>query len=332
MTQLVGTCRAHANIALIKYWGKEDEELFIPMNSSLSLTLAALYTDTRVSFDSALTEDHFYLDGVKQGAEEVLKLTQFLDLFRQKAGSTAKACVESYNHVPTAAGLASSASAYAALAGACRDALALDLSDSELSTFARRGSGSATRSIFGGFVKWEKGQDHSSSRAYPLPVPASNYSMVIALVNAGKKAMSSRAGMAHTRKTSPYYTLWPRTAEKQCQDLERALAAEDFMRVGEIMESNAMRMHATMLASDPVLSYFQPGTMEVIQAVQKMRAAGISAYYTMDAGPNVKILCQKKDQGKVVSSLKDFLAPERIIPTEAGPGIHSLEAWPYEKH
>ena len=148
------TARAHTNIALVKYWGKADEELIIPQNNSLSLTLDHFYTDTTVQFDPTLTADQFTLNGQ---AQETTKITKFLDIIRQMAASQLFARVESTNHVPTMAGLASSASAYAALALAGSKALGLDLNSKDLSRLARRGSGSACRSIYGGFVEWKKG-------------------------------------------------------------------------------------------------------------------------------------------------------------------------------
>ena len=159
------TARAHTNIALVKYWGKEDEELIIPQNNSLSLTLDHFYTDTTVQFDPDLTADQFTLNGQ---AQETTKITKFLDIIRQMASSQLFARVESTNHVPTMAGLASSASAYAALALAGSKALGLDLSSKDLSRLARRGSGSACRSIYGGFVEWQKGDSDQTSYAVPL--------------------------------------------------------------------------------------------------------------------------------------------------------------------
>ena len=168
MTKAVGIARAHTNIALIKYWGKRDKDLFLPMNSSLSLTLEAFYTDTKVTFDENLTEDSFLLNGKEQSEKEIAKISRFLDLFCEYIGKRPFARVESLNFVPTAAGLASSASAFAALALAVADGLKLDLSRQELSTLARRGSGSSTRSLFGGFVEWDMGTSSEDSMAHPI--------------------------------------------------------------------------------------------------------------------------------------------------------------------
>lgn len=161
-----GKARAHTNIALIKYWGKADEALIIPMNNSLSVTLDRFYTETRVTFDETLTEDQLILNGEAVNAKESAKIQRYMEMIRKEAGISEHALIESENFVPTAAGLASSASAYAALAGACNEALQLGLSDKDLSRLARRGSGSASRSIYGGFAEWEKGHDDESSFAH----------------------------------------------------------------------------------------------------------------------------------------------------------------------
>ena len=172
MIELKGsaTYRAHTNIALIKYWGKRDQALFLPVTSSLSLTLDAFYTDTQVTFDAQLAHDRFILDGQEQEASQVAKVSAFLDRFRALAQTDCRALVTSTNHVPTAAGLASSASAYAALACATNAALGLDLSQRQLSILARQGSGSASRSLFGGFVIWHAGQGEDSDSSYAEPL------------------------------------------------------------------------------------------------------------------------------------------------------------------
>lgn len=185
----VGRCRAHTNIALIKYWGKRNDELFLPMNSSLSLTLDAFYTDTEVVLDSDFTSDTFFLNDVKQDEKETEKITKFLNLFRNEVNIKTKACVKSYNHVPTAAGLASSASAFSALAGAMNQASDLNLDPKTLSTYARRGSGSATRSIYGGFVEWYMGEDDLSETSHAIPVDDASWDigMIVIAVNTGQK-------------------------------------------------------------------------------------------------------------------------------------------------
>ena len=191
-----GKARAHTNIALIKYWGKADENLIIPMNNSLSVTLERFYTETRVTFDASLTEDQLILNKEAVNAKESAKIQRYMDMIRKEAGISTYALIESDNFVPTAAGLASSASAYAALAGACNEALDLNLSDKDLSRLARRGSGSASRSIYGGFAEWEKGYDDKTSYAHQIESDGfeNDLAMIFVVINNKLKKVSSRSG------------------------------------------------------------------------------------------------------------------------------------------
>ena len=316
--------RAHTNIALIKYWGKRDEDEFLPMNSSLSLTLDKLYTDTFVHFDDQLIEDQFYLDNKKQDEKETKKISNFLDLFRSAANIDTRALVKSINHVPTAAGLASSASAFAALAGAANLATGLNLDPQTLSTFARRGSGSATRSIFGGFVEWNKGTSSEDSFAIPIDDASWDVGMVIVAVNREAKKVSSRVGMKQTVETSPFYPAWVETAETDLVNIKAAIEAKDFEKMGEITEHSAMKMHGSMLGANPPLSYFEPATMTAIRCVQELREQGIPCYVTMDAGPNVKILCRLTQADLIKDKLKPFFQDEQLIVTSPGDEIREL--------
>lgn len=316
--------RAHTNIALIKYWGKRDEKYFLPMNSSLSLTLDKLYTDTMVSFDEKLTRDVFYLNNELQGEKETLKISKFLDLFRNEKKITTFAQVESFNHVPTAAGLASSASAFAALAGAANRALQLDLDLQTLSTFARRGSGSATRSIYGGFVEWAMGTNSEDSFAIEVDDASWDIGMVIVAVNKEAKELSSREGMKRTVETSPFYPAWKEAAKKDIVALKEAIARKDFNRLGEITEANGMKMHGTMLGAEPPFSYWEPDSIRAINIVKRLRKEGIPCYVTMDAGPNVKVLCRLSQAEIIKKSLSDCFSEDKLIITGPGAGIRDL--------
>ncbi|MFW3652763.1 diphosphomevalonate decarboxylase [Vagococcus fluvialis] len=329
----VGRCRAHTNIALIKYWGKRNDELFLPMNSSLSLTLDAFYTDTEVVLDSDFTSDTFFLNDVKQDEKETEKITKFLNLFRNEVNIKTKACVKSYNHVPTAAGLASSASAFSALAGAMNQASDLNLDPKTLSTYARRGSGSATRSIYGGFVEWYMGEDDLSETSHAIPVDDASWDigMIVIAVNTGQKKLSSRVGMKQTIATSPFYSSWVETATSDLTKMKNAIKQKDFITLGEITESNGMKMHATMLGAFPPISYWEPDSVKAIQTVKEIRGMGIPCYVTMDAGPNVKVLCKASDMAKIEELLLKEFKREQIIPTTVGEGIKLLSdsEWNY---
>ena len=316
--------RAYTNIALIKYWGKEDEELSIPMNSSLSMTLDCFYTDTEVEFKEGLSHDIFYLDGELQKGNSLDRVSKFVDLFREKTDIRDRVIVRSENHVPTAAGLASSASGFAALAASINEASGLNLSDEELSTYARRGSGSATRSVYGGFVEWVKGNSNESSFAKKLDDGDWDIGMVIVVVNDKKKEVSSRLGMKRTVETSPFYDGWVENAKKDIEDIKLAIEKKDIDDLGKIAERNSLMMHGTMLGAKPPILYWQKESLEVMEIVKELREDGISAYFTMDAGPNVKIICKKSEDDIIVDRLKESFSREKIIKSGIGPGISIL--------
>lgn len=316
--------RAHTNIALIKYWGKEDEELIIPMNNSLSLTLDAFYTDTKVTFDEKLNSDELYLDDSLQDFTALQKVKTVLDLVREKANIQTKAKVESYNHVPTAAGLASSASGLAALAGAASLAAGLELTDKELSKLARRGSGSASRSIYGGFAEWQKGSDDDTSFAVPVDDALWDIGMLFIVVNDKKKDVSSREGMRRTVDTSPFYSGWLQSVDRDLQDMKQAISEQDIDKVGSIAERNALKMHATTLGANPPFTYWSPDSLRAMDAVRALRQKGFSVYFTMDAGPNVKLICKQSEMEALKSLLSESFDTGQIIEAKPGPGLQIL--------
>ncbi|ANF58839.1 diphosphomevalonate decarboxylase [Halotalea alkalilenta] len=321
------TAIAHSNIALIKYWGKRDEARMLPMNGSLSLTLDAFYTRTRVRFFPELGEDHVRLDGRALEGEAARKVSRFLDRVRALKGHEWRAEVDSYNQVPTGAGLASSASAFAALAGAASRAIGLELSPRELSILARKGSGSACRSIFAGFALWQAGTDDQSS--YARPVPASNLDdlvMLVVVVNAGHKGLSSREGMRRTVATSPFYPAWVEHAERDLERMRIAVLEGDFTRIGTLAESSAMRMHATMLSAAPPFCYWEAGSLLAMNLVRQLRDEGHECYFTMDAGPNVKIIAREATLPRLRAALGEHFGEEALITARPGPGLRIEDA------
>lgn len=319
--------RAHTNIALVKYWGKENDELIIPLTGSISMTLDALYTETQVTFNENFTEDVFYLDDEKQSGKSLDKVIGIIDLVREQAGIACKAEVISYNHVPTAAGLASSASGIAALAAATSRAAGLDLSDIELSRLARRGSGSASRSIYGGLVEWEKGHDDKTSFAKQIDPADWGLGMFVIVNNRSKKKMSSRQGMKQTVDTSAYINAWIETTTQDIMDMKDAINARDFVAMGEITERSAYKMHATTMGAEPPFTYLEPASLEGLTFVRKLREKGLLAYATMDAGPNVKILVQSKDRQAIEDALIEAFGRDKIIYSEVGSGIQDIECF-----
>lgn len=314
--------RAHTNIALIKYWGKRDAHFILPFNSSISLTLEPFYTDTEVCFDHELLEDEFYLDGTRQKPEATVKVHHFLNLVREHASISSPAKIISNNHVPNSAGLASSASAFAALAAAASRAAGLHLNPTELSRLARRGSGSATRSIFGGFVKWEKGSSETTSEAISLQENVDwDIQMIAILINPAKKRISSRNGMAATVATSPYFPAWVKTAEQAIPEMTAAILKKNIKLVGQLAQTNALQMHATTLAAVPGFTYFEPQTLQTIALIEQLQSEGISCYYTMDAGPNVKVICTAAETPFILRRLETVFRPEQLLIAKPGPGV-----------
>ena len=278
---------ANTNIALAKYWGKRNQELNLPQNSSLSVTLPGLGTETTLSVSE---KDSFVLNGNEQSvdSEFSIRLKKYLDFFRSE--SVPGFSLVSNNNIPTAAGLASSASGYAALVMCLNDLLGLELRDKEKSILARIGSGSACRSFWNGFVKWQKGdrEDGMDSYAYPLDLEWEGLRMGIIEISDGKKEISSRKGMNHTVQTSPLYIGWPEQTEKDLGEIKLAIEKKDFSRFGELIEANALSMHATMQAARPGFSYFLPETLKKINLIKELRSSGFDIYFTADAGANLK--------------------------------------------
>ncbi|GEK90502.1 diphosphomevalonate decarboxylase [Alkalibacterium kapii] len=316
--------RAHTNIALIKYWGKENENLIIPMNNSLSLTLDAFYTETNVTFDDDLKSDQLYLNGHMQDFNALIKVKTVLDLVRKKAGIKTKARVDSYNYVPTAAGLASSASGLAALAGSASRAAGLDLSSKDLSKLARRGSGSASRSIYGGFAEWQKGHSHETSFAVPVDAADWDIGMLFIVVNDKKKDISSREGMSRTVNTSPFYQGWLDTLDADLNTMKEAIKNQDVHKVGEIAERNALKMHATTLGAKPPFTYWSPDSIKAMDAVKQLRETGFSVHFTMDAGPNVKLICRQSELEDIKHHLLVDFKESQLISAKPGPGLHAI--------
>jgi len=319
------TATACANIALVKYWGKRDAALNLPAAGSLSLTLDALRTTTTVRFDSDLNADTFSLDG-SQGSTN--RLTPWLDLVRKRAGVSDFASVESRNGFPTSSGLASSASAFAALAVAACEAAGISLSRTELSALARRGSGSAARSLFGGFALMHPGiaLDGSDAVAEALPGPDEwPLRMVIAVVDGGKiKKVSSRDAMDHCAATSPLYQAWLGSVPPDLEAAQRAITERDLPALGRVTRDSAMAMHAAALASRPPVRYWHPATLRCLDVVDALSESGIHAYPTMDAGPHVKVLTSLEDSQQVADELGALAEVSEVIVSAAGPGAHLI--------
>ena len=315
---------ANSNIALIKYWGKRDVALNLPAVGSISLTLEGLTTTTRVGFDGGLSADRLELNGRPADPPSLKRVSRFLDIIRDAAGIDQRAQVVSENNFPTAAGLASSASAFAALSAAAAAAAGLDMPLSKLSEWARRGSGSAARSIFGGFVEMHKGRlaDGSDAIAEPLTdVPLTDLRLLIAITSEKAKKTGSTSGMGQSRDSSPYFPAWVDGAEKDLADMRDALRYGDFEKVGELSEFSCLKMHALALSGNPGLIYWNGVTVDLMHMVRRLRAEGMNCYFTIDAGPQVKVLCRVAEVDTLAQNLEQVPGVIRVIKTGPGAGI-----------
>jgi diphosphomevalonate decarboxylase len=308
------TAEAHANIALVKYWGKRDEALLLPEASSFSLSLDALRTQTTVALGAP--RDEMWLDGNPAKPKELVRARALLDA----AGIAEPAFIESFNQFPTGAGLASSASGFAALAVAAMAAAGKNSSLRELSALARLGSGSATRSVSGGWSIWK---DEAASQVFAPEHWAVR--MVVAACRAGEKEVSSRDGMRATQETSPFHRAFIDQCGVDLPKAVEAVRARDLHALGRIAESNALRMHADALSADPPILYWLPATVACLHRIAKLRREGIAAYATIDAGPHVVALCLAADAGKVREALAQIPGVERAFICAPADGARVLE-------
>jgi len=320
------TVRARSNIALVKYWGKADPVLNTPAVGSISITLDGLWTDTTVRFDPALEADRLVLDGTER-ADQLARVSRCLDLIRAKAGLSRYAEVVSDNNFPTGAGLASSASGFAALVGAAAAALEQDWSPRELSLLARQGSGSAARSIFGGYVEMHRGNaaDGEDSFAEPL-APAGHWplSVLVAITARAEKAVGSGPGMTRSAQSSPYYAAWVDSHPADLDSARAAIAARDFAALAEVSESSCLKMHAAAMSTTPPLLYWNGATVDCLNRIRELRAAGMPVFFTIDAGPQVKAICLPEAAAELESALAGLPGVRRVIATRLGPGLERI--------
>lgn len=319
---------ACANIALVKYWGKRSSALNLPAAGSLSLTLEALSTHTEVELHDG-DEDELVIDGRRMEGRPLERVRAFVDLVRLPAADRRRVRITSANAFPTGAGLASSASAFAALAVAVSEAFGAGRSSRALSVLARRGSGSAARSIFGGFVEMVAGEGDDSSSSYARPVLDARIELAaaIAVTGSGPKAIGSTEGMEHTRRTSPYHEVWIAQAARDLELALRALRASDLDALAEVSEGSCLAMHADAMAARPGVVYFQGATLRAIETVRRLRRSGVPVFFTVDAGPHVVAFTPPEHLEKVAAALEAEEGVARVIRSRAGEGARLVESW-----
>ncbi len=321
---------AHPNIALIKYWGKAEGPGNEPAVSSLSLTLDTLSTETTLRFDPDLKQDELILNGESNG-EKLARISKNLDLMRTLADDRTPCRIESDNNFPTGAGLASSASGFAALVCAANKALSLNLSLKRQSMLARSMSGSAARSMYGGFVKISLADAESSATdfgaAFAAPIAEASHwplEVCVGVVSEKEKSVGSTEGMQRSKLTSPYYEAWIQGNDDDTARAEKLVLARDFEKLAELSEFSCLKMHALALASRPGLLYWAAATVEAMHCIRALRASGIPVFFTIDAGPQIKAICEKGYGDKVEQALASLPGIKRTIRCGLGEGARVL--------
>lgn len=312
------TACAYSNIAFIKYWGNRDHALRLPANPSLSMNLGGLYTRTTVRFRDDLDADQATVDGQALRGASLARISAHLDYARRLAGCTSHAEVISHNNFPAGAGIASSASAFAALSLAAAAALGLQLSERELSAYARLGSGSAARSVPNGFVAWHMGSDHASSYAESI-APADHWQLtdLVAIISTAHKAVGSTEGH-QLAESSPLQAARVATAPARFAECVQAVLSRDFERLARLVELDSDMMHAVMQTSTPPLLYWLPPTVAVMHRVRELRAQGVGVCYTIDAGANVHCLCLPEAVERVRAELLAISGVREVREAQAG--------------
>jgi diphosphomevalonate decarboxylase len=313
------TAIAPSNIAFIKYWGKKDENLRLPENGSISMNLSNLLTTTTVSFIQELERDDVIING-QRDEKKTARVSLHLDRVRKLADIGLKAKVVSENNFPTGTGLSSSASGFAALTLAATAAAGLPLSEKELSLLARCGSGSACRSIPDGFTEWLDGDTNETSYAVSLYKPDYwDIVDVVAVVNVGPKDIPTSEGQKFA-KSSPFFSVRLSKIHDKIITMKQYLQQKDFQLFGELVESEALELHAIMLTSTPSLIYWLPGTLTVMKHVQQWRRDGLQVYFTVNTGQDVHLICQKKDAKKVADLVKKIPEVRDVIINSSAKG------------
>ena len=304
--------RANSNIAFVKYWGNADDALNIPANSSLSMTLDGLYAICAVEFER-LEKDEISVHGMAAPEGMAAAVSAHLDLVRKMSKRALPAKVEIAFNFPVRCGLASSAAMFAALTLAATSAAGLKMDERTLSKLARRGSGSAARSICSGFVEWKRGRADAGSFARTV-FPPKHWPLVdvVAIVDTTPKRASSGEGH-RAAKTSPLHRARVAAAEKLVPLAERCIKERKLDALGPILESDATMMHAVAGTSAPPLHYYRPSTLEVIEEVRRLREEeGIPAYFTVDAGPNVHVITLPEHEVAVVNAIDRIAMETRL--------------------
>lgn len=319
------TAISNSNIAFIKYWGNRDAALRVPLNDSISMNLSNATTITTVEFNANLNNDQVIVGGAEANKATLTRVIKHLDRVRATAKIETKAQVQSQNSFPTGAGMASSASAFAALSVAATHAAGLELSERELSILARQGSGSAARSIPAGFVEWIAGHDSPGSFAFSLAAPEHwDLRDVIAIVSTEEKQIGSSEGHG-AAQTSHFLSERLRALPARFHRVRHAILTKDLALLGPAIEEDAVELHMIAMTSMPPIFYWTPGMVRMIQAAQQWRSEGLTVYFTLDAGPNVHLICESKDAEQVATLAQKIDDVQQVIVNAPGGAAHLID-------
>ncbi len=326
MISTKATALANSNTALIKYWGKQDEELILPMNNSISLTVDSLSTITTVEFSKRISSDRFFLNNEKQTGTAEDRVIKHLNLIRSEANINLKAKVVSQNNFPTAAGLASSASGFAALTLAACKASGLKKTKKELSMLTRRGSGSSTRSIFGGFVEWVKADEKGQSYAKQL-ADKNHFDIrdIVVIFKPQKREFSTREAMKISKETSRVFQERLNKVDSELNKMRKAIAEKDFTSLGLIAEDDCNLVHTIAETSTPKMSFWTDETLSIIKLVNNFSKEGIEAHYTIDTGANMHILTLPEYEKEIVRRLNDIHYIVKVVICKPGDGAKIID-------
>ena len=318
MTKHKATALAHPNIAFIKYWGNQGSEWNLPFGNSISMNLEAFTTITTVEFDSTLASDQLNLNGQPAQADALTRIQKFMDRFRQLTDFPLKAHITSENNFPTGAGIASSASGFAALTLASYAASGLPYSQRDTSALARLGSGSASRSIPTGYTEWLQGTSHDSSYSISI-APQDHWNLIdnLVLIDSQHKKTTSKQGH-QIAKTSPLQLMRTNTIQERVNICKQAILNKDFTALADISEADTLLMHTVMMSSNPALFYLAPETLSLISFVRELRANNIAAFYTIDAGANVHVITTSTSQSATIAAIQEKYPQYEIRSSKTG--------------
>ncbi len=319
------TAAAHPNIAFIKYWGNRDDFLRIPANGSISMNLSDLETRASVEFDASLPEDQLMINGERAGESARKRVFAFLDVIRELSGKKESACVATESNFPQGAGIASSAAVFAALALAGSRAAGMDLCEADLSRLARRGSGSASRSVPGGYAEWLAGTDDETSSAVTL-LKAAEWDLkdIILILSSEHKKTTSSLGHQGAA-SSPFQDARVESTPERLVSCRNAILRKDFGALAEISELDCLMMHAVMMTQNPPLFYWSGATLDLIKKIKSLRAEGLACFATVDAGPNVHVICPAQNAAEVKETLSHEAGIKEMLISGAGEGVRIIQ-------